>query len=183
MEYNYWRSLALGLRTNQALANACHTCLLRMTSLCWRHLTVEAQPSSGWLCLKLLTINQLSGSVVIQRTQGLFGTGSRSLPRCWKVGKHTSTVQLYCGMNYKTSHSWVPYVNRNQIILLKIISSKSTIMEISFFQAGINWGVNKTLNIGIWNQYDSSNDCTFYFNKQWITNICISFYICLSLNH
>ena len=85
MGYSYWRSLEPGQRTKQELASVCRTLQLVMISRFWQHLIAKVQPSMEQLCPKLPTINQLSGSVGTQRIQGLFGTGWRSLPLCWKV--------------------------------------------------------------------------------------------------
>lgn len=102
LECSCWKSLAHGLKTKQASANVCHTWLWMMRNLCWQHLIVKTKPGMVPLCLKLPTINLLSGSLVMRRTQGWFGTGSRSLPRCCKVGKHNYSCNVVTGARQVT---------------------------------------------------------------------------------
>lgn len=102
LECSCWKSLAHGLKTKQASANVCHTWLWMMRNLCWQHLIVKTKPGMVPLCLKLPTINLLSGSLVMRRTRGWFGTGSRSLPRCCKVGKHNYSCNIVTGARQVT---------------------------------------------------------------------------------
>lgn len=107
-ECSCWKSLARGLKTKRASANVCRTWLWMMRNLYWRHPIVKTKPGMVRLCLKLLTINLLSGSLVMRRTQEWLGTGSKSLPQCCKVGKHTLSKTLHtCKRLERSKQMWL----------------------------------------------------------------------------